>query len=252
MCARFTLRTASDVVASVFDIDEVPEIEPRYNIAPTQDVLAIVERVGKRETRFYRWGLVPNWTDDLGLGAKMINARSETVFDKPAFRGPIRSRRCLIVADGYFEWTDPDEDTLAYVEGKASPGAQGELLLDGLPPVRSKRLPRQPWWIGMAGGEPFAFAGIWDFNERTHLGPLKSCAILTTEPNSLLSQLHDRMPVILPREHWETWLDPAVETPELISAMCTPFDSNRMKTYKVSPKVNSPDSEGADLLMAIA
>lgn len=252
MCARFTLKTASDVIATIFDLDEIPELEARYNIAPTQDVVAVVERSGVRQIRNYRWGLIPNWTDDPGLGARMINARSETVFEKPAFKAAVRSRRCLVIADGYYEWTDPDGDTLAYVTRQSQVEQQGHLALEGISPARSKKLPRQPWWIGMADGSPFAFAGIWEFNDRTHLGKVRTCAILTTEPNELLQALHDRMPVILAPESWEAWLDPDLESEEAVVSMCVPFRSTAMKTYKVSPRVNSPDSEGADLLLAIA
>lgn len=252
MCARFTLKTASDVVASMFDLDEIPELEARYNLAPTQDVAAVVERSGSRQFRTYRWGLIPSWTDDAGLGAKMINARSETAFEMPAFKSAIRSRRCLIIADGYYEWTDPDSDTLAYVEQHYAKEAQGELAFDDVPRARARKLPRQPWWIGMADGSPFAFAGIWEFNARTHLGEIRTCAILTTEPNELLRPIHDRMPVILPRDSWDAWLDHDLQTPEAIAALCVPYPSSEMKNFKVSPQVNSPDSEGAELILAIA
>lgn len=234
MCARFTLKSSSDVVGKLFDLDDLPEIEPRYNIAPTQELLAIVATNGKREATTFRWGLIPSWMDDATVGQRMINARGETVAEKPSYRGPFKKRRCLIVADGFYEWTDPLEEGL--FAGVTSTG----------------KPKRQPHWIGMKDRGPFAFAGIWELNQKTELGPVETCAIITTDPNSLLEPMHDRMPVILAKEDWDFWLDPANDRVETLQQLIRPFPSELMDTYLVSTRVNSPREQGADLIDPIA
>lgn len=241
MCARFTLKSSSDVVGQLFDLDDVPELLPRYNIAPTQDVLAVVGSETGRNSAIFRWGLIPNWAKDASIGQKLINARSETASEKPSFRNAMRKSRCLIVADGFFEWTDPDEDTQVYIDGT------GSLFGSGVA-AQAKKLPRQPWWIGMKTRNPFAFAGLWELNEQTDLGTVETCCILTTTPNALLEPMHDRMPVILPNDVWDLWLDPNVRSPDALLSLMAPFDSDAMETFKVSPKVNSPRAYGSELI----
>lgn len=244
MCARFTLKSSSDVVGGLFDLDDLPEILPRYNIAPTQDVLAIIALEGKRSSAIFRWGLIPNWAKDASIGQRMINARSETAAEKPSFRNAFRRRRCLVVADGFYEWTDPDDDTAAYCEQQSLFG--GNVAAAARP--KSGKLPRQPWWIGMKSREPFAFAGLWELNQLTELGSVETCCLLTTTPNKLLEPMHDRMPVILRKEHWDLWLDPEFQNVEALQTLLVPYDCDAMETFKVAPKVNSPRAYGAELI----
>lgn len=241
MCARYVIRSSADEIRSLFELDELVEFEPRYNVAPTQDVLAIINQDGHREATMFRWGLIPSWAKDATLGQKMINARSETVREKPSFRAAFAKRRCLIVANGFYEWTDPEEEV-----------GLGGLFQEPDQDAPKKRPPRQPHWIGMKDRGPFAFAGLWELNQQTELGSVETCCILTTTPNELLEPMHDRMPVILPQELWDPWLDPNFANKDTLQAMLVPFRSELMDTYKVSPKVNSPRAYGSELMNPIA
>src|ERR671916_3384872 len=167
MCGRYTLSTPAGRLAEEFRLDDAVEIPPSYNVAPTQQVATVLEEEG-RHLEMLRWGLVPSWADDPGIGARMINARSETAAEKPSFRSAFRERRCLIPADGFYEW-------------KRENGA------------------KQPYYFHMQEGRPFAFAGLWESWNRE--GEIRSCAILTTQANDVVGEIHERMPVILPRDH---------------------------------------------------
>ena len=186
--------------------DGAVDLTPSYNVAPTQEVAAILEEDGKRRLELLRWGLVPSWADDPEIGARMINARSETAPQKPSFRRAFRSKRCLIPADGFYEW-------------KREPGG------------------KQPYYFRMEDGRPFAFAGLWERWEKG--GALLSCAILTTRANSVLEGIHDRMPVILPPGSYDAWLDPDADKEQLIDLM-SPYPGDDLETYPVSRYVNSP------------
>ncbi len=230
MCGRFTLTTTSEYLAEIFEIESLlvapdspsPEDHghqrPRYNIAPGQDVLTVQGVEGrqgeegvKRSAHDRRWGLIPSWADDAKIGYRMINARSETVALKPAFRAAFRKRRCLIPADGFYEW-----------ENKG----------------RGASASRQPYHIGLEGGGVFGMAGLWE----SWIGPdgelVESCTVLTTTANERIAFLHERMPVILGREHWDHWLDPSVFEPEGLLALLAPFPSDAMALRPVSPRVN--------------
>ena len=205
MCGRYTLTVPVDRLAAELGLDEVrADLSPNFNVAPTQSVAAVVAEGGKRRLELLRWGLVPSWADDPEIGSRMINARSETAPDKPSFRSAIRRRRCLIPADGFYEW-------------KREEGV------------------KQPFYIRMKGGRPFAFAGLW---ESWH-DEVRSCAILTTSANALVGDVHERMPVILPREDYEVWLDPEAEREELVSLL-RPYPGEDLETFPVSRFVNSP------------
>jgi putative SOS response-associated peptidase YedK len=184
----------------------------RYNIAPTQPV-ATVPNDGARQVQFFTWGLVPFWAKDPAIGNRMINARSETAAEKPAFRAAYRRRRCLILADGFYEW-------------RAEPGS------------RSKT----PMYVRMASGEPFAFAGLWEI-WRPDDTPLLSCTILTTEPNELVAPIHNRMPVILPREQYDRWLDPEEQRAGTLDDLLKPYPADAMTAYPVSRFVNNPAND---------
>jgi putative SOS response-associated peptidase YedK len=207
MCGRYTLSTPAGRLAEEFRLDEVAEIPPSYNVAPTQQVAAVLEEDGKRRLEALRWGLVPAWADDPGIGARMINARSETAPEKPSFRRAFRGRRCLIPADGFYEW-------------KRENGG------------------KQPYYFRMQDGRPFAFAGLWESWDKDG-GELRTCAILTTRANPVLEGIHDRMPVILPPDSYDAWLDPDADREELGELMI-PYPGDDLETYPVSRFVNSP------------
>jgi putative SOS response-associated peptidase YedK len=207
MCGRYTLSTPAGRLAEEFQLDDgAVDLTPSYNVAPTQQVAAVLEEGGKRRLEMLRWGLVPSWADDPEIGARMINARSETAPEKPSFRRAFRSKRCLIPADGFYEW-------------KREPGG------------------KQPYYFHMEDGRPFAFAGLWESWEKD--GVLLSCAILTTRANSVLEGIHDRMPVILPSGAYDAWLDPDADKDQLIDLM-SPYPGDDLETYPVSRFVNSP------------
>ena len=209
MCGRFRLSRTDKQIAEHFDIAEEIEWSPRYNIAPAQPV-AVVRQNPERPVRQFsviRWGLIPFWATDANIGYKMINARAETVAEKPAYREPFKSRRCLIPADGFYEWKK---------EGKA----------------------KQPFHFGMVDDSIFAFAGMWD-RWKNPLGEvIDTCSILTTTPNALLADIHDRMPVILPVENYDLWLDPGFKITDDLRELLRPYEPSLMKRHPVSTRVN--------------
>lgn len=214
MCGRFTLITPAEALAEQFQLFEIPSLAPRYNIAPTQPVAAVrrVPGDGQRELVLLRWGLVPFWAKDPGIGARMINARSETVAEKPAFRAAFRRRRCLVPADGFYEW---------------------------------RRLERgkQPFYVRLRDERPFAFAGLWEHWEGPDETAIDSCTLLTTEPNDLIRPVHSRMPVILAPKDYDLWLDPGVQKVELLQPLLRPYPSEGMLAYPISTWVNKPKND---------
>ena len=221
MCGRFTLRSPAGVVAEQFALFEVPPFAPRFNIAPSQPVpvvrLALRGPQPQRELVWLRWGLVPGWAKDPAIGNRMINARSETVADKPAFRTALRRRRCLVAADGFYEWQRP------------------------LPKAAGRR--KQPYFIRLRDDRPFALAGLWELWEGPDHSHVESCTLLTTEPNELIRPIHNRMPVILAVDDYPRWLDPAIEKPEPLAPLLRPYPSDQMTAYPVSTLVNSPAND---------
>jgi putative SOS response-associated peptidase YedK len=221
MCGRFTLATPGQTIAEAFELQSAPELKPRYNIAPTQPVAAIRTAGAGRELVMLHWGLIPLWSKDAAIGARMINARGETIAEKPSFRTPFRSRRCLILADGFYEWK------------RVGAG-------------------KQPYHICMDDRRPFAFAGLWDRWAAAGSEPVESCTIVTTAPNGVLAPIHDRMPVILPPAACALWLDPAVREKERLQELLQPFDATSMRAYPVSPRVNNPRNDDRDCIAPLA
>jgi putative SOS response-associated peptidase YedK len=223
MCGRFTLITPAEVVAEQFQLIEVPSLSPRYNVAPTQPVAAVRPSPGNggRELVLLRWGLVPFWAKDPAIGSRMINARSETVAQKPAFRAAFRRRRCLVPADGFYEWQRQDQG-------------------------------KQPFYIRLGNEKPFAFAGLWEHWEGPDETVIDSCTLLTTEPNDLIRLLHNRMPVILAPSDYDLWLDPGVQEAELLQPLLRPYPSENMIAYPISTWVNSPRNEGPQCIEPLA
>ena len=234
MCGRYTLTTPGELVADLFDLSETPEIEARYNIPPSEEVATIGQNEeGKRGFARLRWGLVPHWAKEPSIGNKMINARAETAAEKPAFRTSFKRKRCLILADGFFEWQK--------VEGGA----------------------KQPWYYRLKSGDPFAFAGLyahWEPKEEASgsdetQGPIDSCTILTTDANELVARVHHRMPVILHPEDYDLWLDRTIGDQggdrDRLQPLLRPFEPSEMMAYPVSKRVNSPANDDPSVLEPI-
>ena len=215
MCGRYTLRSRGSAKFYGVQASELPFSVPRYNIAPSQDVPVILERGGERQLALLQWGLVPSWSKE---PKGLINARAETLEEKPSFSESFQRRRCLMPADGFFEW------------------------------VRSGRL-KQPYYFQMKDESPFAFAGIWDKWQRDGVS-ITSCAIITTIPNELLAPIHDRMPVILNTEAQDKWLRSDAHPAEL-KELLVPFPSSDMKSFPVSSLVNRPQVDEAQLVEPI-
>lgn len=217
MCGRFTRTATLEELQRLFGFEELPNIAPQTNIAPTQDI-GIVRREddGKSHWRTARWGLIPGWAKDDSIGAKMINARSETVADKPAFRTAFARRRCLIPADGFYEW-------------KTEEGG------------------KQPYRITLDDGRPFAFAGLWEaWHDPRHKTRLESCSIITTAAAPAIAEIHHRMPVILEGAAFEAWLHPEARRDSLL-ALLAPY-AGALRAYKVSKSVNKVANDSLELL----
>lgn len=222
MCGRYVSSSPVAVLESYLSVDEVrtEALEERYNVAPTDEVYAVVEWERRRLLGTMKWGLVPWFSKDPKGGAKMINARAESVPTKPAFRRAFEKRRCLIPADGFYEWKKPT---------------------DGGNKV--------PYFIHGADGRPIVFAGLWEvWRESEDSEPLRSCTIITTTANGLLKPIHDRMPVVLPPERWEEWLDPSNADPEALARFLAPAPDDLLTLYPISTKVNSVRNDGPDLI----
>ncbi|MFI5384931.1 MAG: SOS response-associated peptidase [Fimbriimonadales bacterium] len=246
MCARFSLYATPAQIAQLLEI-EVPAFEPHYNIAPTQTVLGAIEREGERQLREFRWGLIPSWAKDPAIGNRMINARSETILEKPAFRNAFQRRRCVIPANGFFEWKHD------VVEEEVKPPSSGvPSLFDefGIPKrkTRTKTL-KQPFFVSLKSGEPFALAGLYEYWHGAG-EKVRSCTILTTRPNELVEPLHDRMPVILRKADLEAWLD-CEDGIEPAEALLEPLPASEMMAVPVSSLVNDPNNDVPEVLARI-
>ncbi|HZF09547.1 MAG TPA: SOS response-associated peptidase [Thermoanaerobaculia bacterium] len=228
MCGRYTLSSPVEVVADLFEITfpargteqlELPDLPPRYNLAPTQEALvALVREPGAPRTlALLRWGLIPYWAKEASIGNRMINARSEGVAEKPAYRFSFKKKRCLIPADGFYEWKK---------EGKA----------------------KQPYLIRHKDHRPFAFAGLWSTWKNPEGGLVETFTILTTDANGTIKGLHDRMPVVLDRADFGLWLDPKVEDKEKLQALLKPAPDADFETLPVSKAVNSPAHDAPDCI----
>jgi putative SOS response-associated peptidase YedK len=217
MCGRFTQRHPAAKLKKEFGVEEVLEIEARYNIAPTQSILGIRQMPDGREISFLKWGLIPSWAKDSSMGARLINARSETVTEKPSFREAFKRRRCIIPADGFYEWQRT--------------GGR-----------------KQPYFFHMQDDRPFGFAGLWDRWKGEDGEVIESCTILTTEANEVLRIVHDRMPVILHPETYELWLDDDVRKADLRKELLRPFPASEMSSYPVGTLINNPRNQGEKLV----
>ena len=222
MCGRFTLKTDPETLTETFPGFTAPaadEMRPRYNIAPSQRV-AVVANNGGNSVEFFQWGLIPSWAKDPKIGNRMINARSETLAEKPSFRTPYKRRRCLVLTDGFYEW-------------KAEPGSKT----------------KTPFYIRLKSEKPFAFAGLWEaWSPNIDDDPLLSCTIITTSPNALMETIHRRMPVILETDAYDRWLDPSDQFPAQLDGLLTAYPAEEMEAYPVSRLVNRPSNDSPDCI----
>lgn len=213
MCGRYTLTVDASVLATLFDLEPLFEVEPRYNIAPSQPVPMVrTGAEGDREWAWARWGLIPSWAKDAKIGNRLINARSESAADKPSFRSAYKHRRCLLPADGFFEWA------------KTPNG-------------------KQPHHIRFADGRAFAFGGLWERWSPPEGDVIESCTILTTRPNDFIASLHDRMPVIIPPERFDEWIAPGALSAGGAEAMLLPHPAGGLEAVPVSTLVNKPGND---------
>lgn len=221
MCGRYSITSPIEAIQRIFDVPERPNLAPRYNVAPTQDAPVVrLEEDGARHLTELRWGLVPFWAEDPSIASRMINARGESVAEKPAFRAAFRQRRCLVVADGFYEWRKP---------------------------VR-KGGAKQPYRITLADGGPFAFAGLWErWIDPSERRPVDTFTIVTTDANERLKPIHPRMPVILDSSDFDTWLDPA-HNPGDALALLKSFPEDRLDVYPVSTRVNNVANDDPEVI----
>ncbi|MBD2196695.1 MULTISPECIES: SOS response-associated peptidase [Calothrix] len=223
MCGRFTLNQTAATLAQAFELEAVPDLTAQYNVAPTQMVATVVQKSesDKRQFQQLRWGLIPSWAKDPGIGAKLINARAETVAEKPSFRSAFKHRRCLVLADGFYEW-------------------------------HQKQGKKQPFYFRLQNGQPFAFAGLWEKWQSPEGEEINSCTILTTAANEVLQPIHDRMPVILAQEDYNLWLDPQQQKPEVLQPLLRSYPAAAMSSYAVSTLVNKPQHNTPECILPIS
>ncbi len=215
MCGRFTFIDIEDI-RERFKTDPI-ELKPNYNVAPTQDVPVILPN---HQMAMFRWGLIPFWAKDPTIGNKMINARAETVDEKPSFKHSLQRKRCLVVADGFYEWKK---------EGST----------------------KRPYRITLKSQGLFGFAGLWDTWKSPTGDIINSCSIITTTPNDLMVPIHNRMPVILPREVENVWLDQSIVESGILKSLLVPYPADQMMAYEVSTFVNSPKNNGPECLVPV-
>jgi len=232
MCGRFTFTSDTTLLGQIFRGCKLPtNISPRYNITPTQDVAVIANTQNDDESdgdgkkvEFFHWGLIPSWAKDPKIGSRMINARSETLTEKPSFRSAYKRKRCLILADGYYEWQE----------------------------VLGNKL-KQPVYIRLKSQNPFAFAGLWEEWSANYMEkPLRSCTIITCPPNPMLEEIHHRMPVILPQDTYSQWLATNEQSAEMLQPLLKPYPGEEMEAYPVSRLVNRPTNDSPECIAPIS
>ena len=213
MCGRFVLENSPEQLTKVYRLSNTPDLSPRYNIAPSQPVAIVRQHNGgERELALVQWGLIPSWSKDPKISYKMINARSETVQDKPSFKQAFRSRRCIIPASGFYEWDKAGKETI-------------------------------PHYIHLRDGDVMSLAGLWERWKSPEGQELETCTILTTAANSLVKRLHERMPVILHREEFDLWLDRDVDDVNRLAELFHPYPADQLEEYVVTKEVNSPSND---------
>ena len=220
MCGRYTITSAPEAIRALFRYPEQPNFPPRYNVAPTQPIPIVRLAEGQRQFALVRWGLLPSWVKDPKTFTLLINARGESVIDKPAFRAAMKRRRCLIPTDGFYEW-------------KAVGGR------------------KQPYFVRLKSSAPMAFAGLWECWTGPNGEELDTAAIVTTHANRLLTPIHERMPVIVRPSAYPRWLDPGITDPAALADILKPYAADEMTAYRVSKAVNSPRNNKPELIEAV-
>jgi putative SOS response-associated peptidase YedK len=220
MCGRFSQAQIAELDREIFRLLEMPAVRPRYNIAPSQDAAVVREADGVRRLELLRWGLIPFWAKDPAIGNRMINARAETIAAKPAFKQAFRQRRCLIPADGFYEWK------------KIGKG-------------------KQPHYIRLTDHRVFALAGLWERWQDDAHDPIQTFTIITTTPNAVLEPIHNRMPVVLDPKDYDQWLDPENRDTAGLAALLAPYPARAMEAYPISRYVNSPANDGPECIRPI-
>lgn len=225
MCGRFTLKTTAQTIKEMFLIEQGLHYDPSFNIAPSQPIVTIrySPKSNTRAMSWMKWGLVPTWAKDPSLGHKMINARAETLAEKPSYKGPFKYKRCLIPTDGFYEWKKCGEGVA-----------------------------KRPYFIKRRDNKPFAMAGLWDYWGGADGSELETCTIITTSANELMQPIHNRMPVILKEEEFATWLDPRIQKPILLENYLKPFPSEELELYPVTTFVNSPSNNSEECLKPLS
>jgi putative SOS response-associated peptidase YedK len=227
MCGRFTLNQSSSALADFFSIDNIPDLAAQYNIAPTQKVATVLHNpeTNQREFQQLTWGLIPSWMKDPKMGVKLINARSETVAEKPAFRSAFQHRRCLVLADGFYEW-------------------------------KRENGQKQPFYLRLSNGQPFAFAGLWERwrppQHNSEAEEIRSCTILTTAANELVQPIHERMPVILAPQDYDLWLNSQMPTSDALQQLLCPYPAEAMTAYPVSSLVNNSRQNSSECIIPLS
>jgi putative SOS response-associated peptidase YedK len=219
MCGRFTLTVDINAIGKAFNVSVPPSLQsaPRYNIAPTQNVVSILSN-GTAQLDLLRWGLIPSWSKDESIGSKMINARAETLAEKPSFKRLLNAKRCLVVADGFYEW-------------------------------RKEQGGKTPMYITLKEHEMFAIAGLWDTWRSPDGEQIRTCTLITTQPNELVASIHNRMPVILSNEAQKAWLDPSFHDEHVLSSLLVSYPAEEMSAHPVSRLVNNPHYDSAELIV---
>ncbi|MBI5706627.1 MAG: SOS response-associated peptidase [Armatimonadetes bacterium] len=295
MCARYSLKSSANVLQELFDLDDVPEIVPRYNIAPTQPILAVIRESrgalsdhrgadsqsalgqvpptgrpasqsalgkivgggrqteslphGKNGLRWFHWGLIPSWAKDPSIGQRMINARAETLLEKPSYRAAFKRRRCLIPADDFFEWVEvkPKPEAVGILDF----GEDSDFAHRPSPIAPAPKPYKQPYYIHSTDGLPLAFAGLYEYWETPEGGPIESCTIITTSPNELMKTIHDRMPAILEPSEFDEWLGTDELEAKYLISLLDPYPSEKMALHPVSRSMSNPRYAGPDCIEAI-
>ena len=220
MCGRFTLTVDPAEMGAAFRNYNFPsQFVPRFNIAPSQPILAIPND-GNNKADFFIWGLIPSWAKDPTIGNRLINARGETLAEKPSFRGGYKYKRCLVLADGFYEW-------------EKTPGTKAKV----------------PHFIHMKTRKPFAFAGLWSEWHSPDGSQIRSCTIVTTQPNPFMAAIHDRMPVIIDPDDYQRWIDPAAQPPDSLQPLIKPYSADEMTAHPVSTLVNNPKNDRAECVV---